>query len=73
MVDLAAPPRIFDDGSGAKLLRPENRVAFVAQIAATGATNSSPYGFSQAQADGIRAAVNAMLTALIAAGIMAAS
>lgn len=66
--------RYTDDGSGALLNQPANQVTLVAQIATTGATNSSPYGFTTAaQADAIRAAVNSILTALIAAGIMKSS
>ena len=39
--------------------------------AATAATNSTPYGFAQAQADALLANVREMRAALIAAGIMA--
>lgn len=39
--------------------------------AATAATNSTPYGFSQTQADAIVANVREMRAALIAAGVMA--
>ena len=50
------------------------QAAFVAAVAATGASNSSPYGYTTAaQADAIVTLVNAMRTALINHGIMAAS
>ena len=50
------------------------QAALVAAVAATGATNSGPYGFTTAaQADAIVTLVNAMRTALINHGIMAAS
>lgn len=53
-------------------IAPQTPVAFGAQLATTAATNSSPYGFSQAQADGLIARVNAMLTCLIDNGLMKA-
>lgn len=62
--------RYADDGSGCLVNQPANQATFVAQVATTAATNSSPYGFSQAQANALPAAVNSILTALIAAGIM---
>lgn len=44
-----------------------------AAVPATAATNSTPYGFSQAQADGLVATVNAMRTALVNLGIIKGS
>ena len=50
------------------------QAALVAAVAATGSSNSSPYGYTTAaQADAIVTLVNAMRTALINHGIMAAS
>lgn len=65
--------RYLDDGDGGLVNQPAKQVAFVAQVASTAATNSSPYGFSQTQANNLVAAVNSILTALIAAGIMKSS
>lgn len=59
------------------LFRPLPRLITVAAAftgatpANTAATNSTPYGFSQAQADALLANVREMRTQLIAAGIMA--
>jgi hypothetical protein len=44
-----------------------------AAVAGTAATNSSPYGYSQAQADAIVTLVNALRTALVNAGIIKGS
>lgn len=44
-----------------------------AAVATTAATNSSPYGFSQAQADGLVALVNELRAALVAVGIIKGS
>lgn len=44
-----------------------------AAVATTAATNSSPYGFSQAQADGLIALVNEMRATLVALGLMKGS
>jgi hypothetical protein len=63
-------PRYVDDGQAALLNQPQNQVNFVAQVASTAATSTTPFGYSQAQANAIVGAVNAILTALIAAGIM---
>ena len=50
------------------------QAALVAAVAATGASNSSPYGYTTAaQANDLVTLVNAMRTALINHGIMAAS
>lgn len=62
--------RYLDDGEGALVNQPANQVAKIAAVATTAATNSSPYGYSQAQADAIVARVNSIITALVAAGIM---
>lgn len=67
-----------EDGEDEQLLliRPFPRLIVVpaaftgATPAATAATNVSPYGFSQAQADALLATVREMRTQLIAAGIM---
>jgi hypothetical protein len=44
-----------------------------AAVATTAATNSSPYGYSQAQADGIIALLNEIRAALVEKGIMKGS
>lgn len=44
-----------------------------AAVAATASTNSSPYGFTQAQADAIVTLVNEMRAALVAKGIIKGS
>ena len=50
------------------------QAALVAAVDTTGATNSSPYGYTTAaQANDLVTLVNAMRTALINHGIMAAS
>lgn len=41
-----------------------------AAVATTGATNSSPYGFAEAQANAIVTLVNELRAALVAAGII---
>jgi hypothetical protein len=65
---------VLDNGTGPDLLQPNNQVAHVANVATTGTSNSSPYGFTtSAQGDALVAAVNSILAALIAAGIMKAS
>ena len=70
-----------EDGADEQLvlIRPMPRILVVAAAftgaapAATAATNSTPYGFSQAQADALLANVREMRTQLIAAGIMASN
>lgn len=63
--------RYADDGEGCLLNQPANQVAKIAAVATTGASNSSPYGFTTAaQADALVARVNSIITALVAAGIM---
>jgi hypothetical protein len=47
---------------------PVVQAAAITLPAATAATNSSPYGFSQAQADALVTAVRAMIVALQAKG-----
>jgi len=54
----SAPPRFFDRGSGAKLLQPENQVAFL--VSAT----DLPTAITS---------IDTIRTALITAGIMKAS
>lgn len=54
----SAPPRFFDNGTGAKLLLPDNQVASIATIA-TNATGTA-----------ISVAVNAVIAALNTAGIV---
>jgi len=44
-----------------------------AAVAATASTNVSPYGFSQAQADGIVTLLNEIRAALVAKGIIKGS
>jgi hypothetical protein len=44
-----------------------------AAVAATAATNSTPYGYSQAQADGIVTLLNEIRAALVAVGIIKGS
>lgn len=65
--------RYVDDGSGALLNQPSNQATLISAVATTAATNSSPYGYAQAQADAIVANLNAIRLALIAAGIMKSS
>lgn len=50
---------------------PVDQAAAITSPAATSATNSSPYGFSQAQADALVTAVNEILVALRDKGIIA--
>ena len=57
-----SPPRVFDDGSGGKLLRPENQVAKVADTATTGTYATDD--------DAIVANINSLRDALVSAGIM---
>lgn len=90
-----APPRYLDDGQGVRLLRAENQAGAITAAtntitapAATGATNTTPYGYTgAAQADAVvaaciasrvdsiahAAAINAIITALEAAGIVVAN
>lgn len=49
---------------------PVARAAAITLPAATAATNSSPYGFSQTQADAIVTSLRACLTALQANGLL---
>lgn len=64
----------LDDGSGAIVQQPQNQSAYVTPVAATSASNSSPYGFTTAaQANALVTNVNAIQTALVAAGIMKSS
>lgn len=44
-----------------------------AAVATTGATNSTPYGYTQAQANAIIALVNELRAALVAVGIIKGS
>jgi hypothetical protein len=68
----------FVDGQEVKV-RVLPRIVFVptaftlATVADTAATNSSPFGYSQAQADALVDNVREMRAALIAAGIMASN
>lgn len=73
--DLAAVTGpVLDNGQDPKLLQPSNQSAHVANVATTGTTNTTPYGFTTAgQGDALVAAVNSILAALVAAGIMKAS
>lgn len=64
----------LDDGSGGLVNQPANQATFVAQVVTTSASTSTPYGYTTAaQANNLVAAVNALLTAAIAAGIMKSS
>lgn len=58
----------LDVASGGKITADGNQVALTAP-AATAATNVSPYGFSQAQADAIITWIRALDTQLKALGI----
>jgi hypothetical protein len=50
--------------------KPVRAGAAQAAVATTAATNSSPYGYSQAQADAIVALVNELRAAMVAAGLI---
>ena len=52
---------------------PVDQAAAITSPASTAATNSSPYGYSQAQADALLTAVNEILVALRDKGIIASS
>lgn len=60
-----SPPRYHDNGSGGKLLRPENQVSFVADTATTGTYATDD--------DAIVANINTIRNALVSAGIMKAA
>lgn len=60
----SAPPRFFDNGSGAKLLLPANQVASIATIITTATTGD---------VSTIGTRVNSIIAALQTAGIMATS
>lgn len=65
---------VLDDGSGSILQQEANRAALVSAVATTGTTNTTPYGFTTAaQGDALVAAVNSILVALKAQGIMKSS
>lgn len=57
----SAPPRFFDRGNGAKLLQPQNQVAYQGNLA------------NDANGAAIATAVNGLRNALVVAGIMKAS
>lgn len=50
---------------------PVDQAANVAAVATTAATNSTPYGYAQAQANAIVTAVNALLAMAKEKGLMA--
>lgn len=52
---------------------PTDQYAAITSPAATAATNSTPYGYSQAQADAIVTAVNSILAVLREKGIIASA
>lgn len=52
---------------------PTDQPATIAKPAATSATNSSPYGFGQTQADALVTAVRSIIDVLIEKGLIAAS
>lgn len=52
---------------------PVVQAATMAAVASTAATSSSPFGFAEAQANAIVANLNAIRTALINKGIIAAA
>ncbi|WP_016744382.1 hypothetical protein [Rhizorhabdus wittichii] len=65
---------VLDDGTGSILQQEANRAALVSAVATTGTTNATPYGFTTAaQGDALVAAVNSILAALKAQGIMKSS
>ena len=63
--------KFADNGRNIELLQPENQIELTNDApASTGATNSSPFGFTTAeQADDLVATVNEMRAALISVGI----
>lgn len=52
---------------------PVAQAATIAAVASTAATSSTPFGFAEAQANAIVANLNAIRTALINKGIIAAA
>lgn len=68
----AETAKVVDNGSGnSKLLQTADRAELTVDApAATAATSSTPFGYSQAQANAILTNVIEMRAALIAAGIM---
>lgn len=65
--------KVSNGGGTTGLLQSGEQAANVAAVATTGATNSTPYGFTTAaQADALVAAVNSLLAACKAAGVMVA-
>jgi hypothetical protein len=54
-----SPPRYLDNGSGGKLLRPENQVAKVADVAGGGTVDAQS-----------RTAIDSLRDALVSAGVM---
>lgn len=70
----AVSPKVVDNGGNfSGLLQPKHQAAYAAPVDNTAATNTSPYGYTQAQANAIIANLNAATAALIAAGLMKAS
>lgn len=67
--EVNSPPRYHDNGSGGKLLRPENQVAYVATLAAISGGESP----TEAEHNATRTAINSLRDALVSAGIMKAS
>jgi len=66
-----SPPKVFDDGAGAKVLQPKNMTVITTGVITTASTSTTPFGFATAaQGDAIVAAVNAMYSALQSAGIV---
>lgn len=57
----SAPPKFFDNGSGAKLLQPANQVALIATVITTATTGD---------VSTIGTRVNSIIAALQTAGIM---
>lgn len=61
------------DKIGLHGVTPVDQAAAITSVAATAATSSSPFGYSEAQANAIVTAVNAMLVALREKGIVASA
>lgn len=66
---LNAPPRYFDNGSGARFFNPRARTMITTSVITTAVTGT--FGFAtQAQGDALVAGYNLMFAALVSAGII---
>jgi len=68
LIEVVATPGVTTEGPVKLVNVPASPTALTAP-AATAATNSSPYGYSQAQADAIKTAVIAIVAILQAAAL----